>query len=276
MGLRRHEGRRQQNVEHPLGEEKNPTLILSPRFSSDSNKLWKAAVDRKWNIHRAYRFEGPVAYDRNNDVGFVYGERYFCDILAGRMDLGLLDPPDDWLPSLPEEFRKRKVLLTTVENLWVAPGRTFIKPANDKVFEAGIYERGMDVPVRYIDPDCPILLSEIVEFVAEVRLVILDRQVLTGAYYRLVIDKDPEELVAEAIEWVKPLLALENLNLPSAVVVDVGIIEGRGWAVVEANQLYSSGLYDGMVLDKVLDAVVRAAGPMPLVRPEDRKYLRNP
>ncbi len=45
-----------------------------------------------------------------------------------------------------------------------------------------------------------------------------------------------------------------QINLPAAVIVDVGKIAGKGWAVIEANSVYSSGLYgcDPMEVIKVI------------------------
>lgn len=81
-----------------------PTVLLSQRFSTDSNEVWKAAVKRDWNIHRAIRYMPP---DPLPGQVFAFGEVNFCDIMADRAGLGLLDPPDDWLAKLPMEMLSR-------------------------------------------------------------------------------------------------------------------------------------------------------------------------
>ena len=43
--------------------------------------------------------------------------------------------------------------------------------------------------------------------------------------------------------FIKTVLADERVDLPKAAVVDVGVIAGRGWAVVEQNAAWGSGLY---------------------------------
>jgi hypothetical protein len=45
--------------------------------------------------------------------------------------------------------------------------------------------------------------------------------------------------------------------LPPSVALDVGHIDGSGWAVVEANAAWASGIY-GCDPGKVLDVVARA------------------
>ncbi len=246
------------------------TLVLSPRFHGDSQDLWRAAIARGWNTHRAIRYQGPeVAGDC-----CVYGEIMFCDMMASRLDLGLLDPPDDWLATLPMLAVMRNIKACTAETLPAFNVRTFVKPANDKVFQYGVFERSSDVPLRYVDPRCPVLVSEVVEFDLEVRLYCLDGKILTAEFYRLVGEKPEEEVRGEAREFGDVILKAYGHELPSAVVLDVGHIEGRGWAVVEANQAYASGIYGQADTQAILDVVMRSAGPMGKVSERDRRFLR--
>ncbi len=66
-----------------------------------------------------------------------------------------------------------------------------------------------------------------------------------------------------------------GLYQPSAVVLDVGRIEGRGWAVVEANQAHASGIYGDADVAPVLDCALRSAGPLSAVSDRDRPFLRK-
>ncbi len=255
-----------------------PTFILSQRMSSDSQDVWGAVVKRGWNVHRAIRFRPP----EDAVLCCVYGELLVCDIMAARAGLSLLDPPDNFLPSLPKEFLKRDVVLTTVGGLHDFKDRAFFKPANDKVFTAGVYERGADVPVRYLDPSCPVLVSEVVAFATEFRCHVLDGSVVSMDHYRLT--GSPEEVAGDpdayedrcrsaARDFAELVLKSWSHGLPSAVVLDVGCLEGRGMAVVEANQAYSSGLYGG-VNDKILDVILRSSGPENLVSSRDTAFVR--
>lgn len=246
-----------------------PTLILSPRFSSDSNDLRRAAIGRGWDVHRAIRMRGP----EDASLCCAYGEVWFCDIMAERLGLGLLEPPSNWLGNLPAKYLGRELWCGTIADLGRVNERRFIKPANDKTFERAVFEKGSDVPTKWIDPECPIIVSEVVAFDWEVRLHVLDRKVVTAADY-LMIGEDSDRAIAEAKEWVQDLLSDPALDLPSAVVLDVGHMEERSVGVVEANAVYASGMYNEADRDAVLDLVLRAAGPLSLVSEEDRKYLR--
>jgi hypothetical protein len=247
-----------------------PTLVLSPRFHGDSQDMWRAAVARGWGVHRAIRFQPPA------DPGecFVYGEIMFADMMAARLELALLDPPDDFLTQLPKEWTGRGITFCTAATLPSFNARTFVKPANDKVFQYGVFERSADVPLRYVDLECPILVSEVVEFDQEVRLYVLDGEIRTLWFYRLVGEKTEEQVHAEAREFGQAVLERYAGLLPSAVVLDVGHIEEQGWAVVEANQAYASGIYGEADVNAVLDVCRRSAGPMSNMLERDRRFLR--
>jgi hypothetical protein len=50
------------------------------------------------------------------------------------------------------------------------------------------------------------------------------------------------------------------MSLPRTVVIDVGFIEGRGWALIEFNAAWGAGL-NGCDPEKVLPAIVAASEP---------------
>lgn len=52
-----------------------------------------------------------------------------------------------------------------------------------------------------------------------------------------------------------------HMSLPRTVVVDVGFIDGRGWAVIEFNAPWGAGL-NACDPDKLLPAIVMASGPI--------------
>lgn len=251
-----------------------PTVLLAANGDLDSNDMWRACLrEPGWDSHRARRYSLP---DPLPDLMCAFGRNYFCDIMAERADLALLDPPDDWLPSLSRDYLKRNVEYCRAADLRRIQGRAFYKPANDKVFTAGVYERGSDVPVRHVDPDCPCLVSEVVNFDIEVRFHFLDGAVQACQQYRLYGDHDEDDAHEEAKLFALEVMAREYERLPSSVVLDVGFIAGSGWAVVEANPLYSSGIYAGTDEVDVLESILRASGPRRLLSERDKPFLRNP
>jgi len=69
------------------------------------------------------------------------------------------------------------------------------------------------------------------------------------------------------------VLANADLSIPPAFVMDVGIIADRGWAVIEANAAWGSGLY-GCDPAEVLRVVRRACVAKGQVQLSDKQWLR--
>jgi hypothetical protein len=75
-----------------------------------------------------------------------------------------------------------------------------------------------------------------------------------------------EAELAEAEAFINAVLSDERVELPRATVIDVGVIAGRGWAVVEQNAAWGSGLYGCdpfHVLEVLRHAAVRAGESRP-------------
>ncbi|MFE5591337.1 ATP-grasp domain-containing protein [Streptomyces sp. NPDC056549] len=203
---------------------------------------------------------------------------------AEQLGFALLEPADDWLARLPEAFTGREVRAATLADAWAVDGPTFVKPPRDKSFPADVYADGSRLPAD-LDPATPVLLSDVVTFAAEYRLFLLDGQIATGSRYAVFGRLDPrpldrhEPVAGEIAEFVDRLVAEAGPALPSAVVVDVGQLldpyrPGHTWAVVEANMAWFSHAYAADPA-RVLDVVLRAAGPRERVRPGDLPFVRH-
>jgi ATP-grasp domain, R2K clade family 2 len=242
-----------------------PTLILTPRFTEDAQALWRAASRLGWGVERLASWRVPEEL-RSVPEPVLYLEGLFGPTLAEQFGLRLLEPPDSWLPGLPEGYRKRRVLLTTLEAARNVQEPTFIKPANDKSFPARVYV-GSELPEGY-DEHSPVLLAEIVTWEKEFRCFILDREPHTMSIYlrggELQRENDfaaSGKEMAEAQSFVGAVLADVRIPLPRATVIDIGVIAGAGWAVVEQNAAWGSGLY-GCDPVQVLEVLRHAAVPL--------------
>ena len=227
-----------------------PTLILSARHTDDTQLLWRACVANGWNVVRATGWQVPEIH---SDSVAIYGEPLFAMRMASALGLSLVDPPVDWLPTLPEEIRGREVRLSTLGEARSLETRAFIKPAEEKSFDARIYENGSALPASGLLPQSmPVLIQGIVGWEIELRCFVLNRQVLTlSPYWRrdrsardengvwIATDRELEEARA----FCECVLRDPRVSVPNAVVVDVGIAKGHGWAVIESNAAYSSGIY---------------------------------
>lgn len=229
-----------------------PTLILTPRYTDDSQALWKAAGKLGWRTERLSGWRVPDHLLTLDDP-VLYGEALFGPSLAEQLGISLLNPPEDWLVRLPHEYKLRDIALTTLGEARALPGSHFIKPPNDKSFPASVYA-GPDLPTKYPD-DMPVLVSGIVSWAVEFRCFVLDRRLHACSVYsrrgELQRDADfastPAEEAAVA-DFMARLLADPRVDLPHATVVDVGLIDvglidGQGWACVEQNAAWGAGIY---------------------------------
>ncbi|MET9420370.1 ATP-grasp domain-containing protein [Streptomyces sp. NPDC006540] len=251
------------------------TLFLSPRITATGNALAAAAVRRGMRTRTLHDWRVPEEF-RDVPGGSLYAGPLFADAVAGELGLGLLEAPQAWLAALPRELTARQIELTTVAEARALRRPAFVKPPNDKSFPARVYPDGSGLPgPDAVDDDTQVLVSDIVTFTAEYRLFLLDGAVVTGSRYAVrgeldvaPLERDPcrEQVLAFAAR-------LDPAGLPSAIVVDVGSVDG-GWAVVEANAAWASGHY-ACDEDAVLDVVLRAARPRGQVLARDAGFLRH-
>ena len=235
-----------------------PTLILTPRYTEDSQALWRAAIRLGWGVKRLSGWRVPPELLSVTEP-VLYLEALFGPTLAEQFGLKLLEPPEDWLPRLPEKYRKRQVSIMSLRSAHQLSKPAFIKPPNDKSFPAKVYT-GTDLPEGY-DGDSPVLVADIVSWEKEFRCFVLDREPqATSIYLRsnqlqrqngFVASKDE---LQGAERFIQTILSDSTVALPRATVIDVGVISNSGWAVVELNSAWGSGIY-GCDPEKVLEVL---------------------
>lgn len=242
-----------------------PTLILPPRYTADSIALWRAAIQVGWDVERLQSWRVP-AWLRDRDP-VVYGEPIFGDAIAQALSLVLLEPSPGWLTELPTIYLQRQIRYATLGDARAYNKTAFIKPVRDKCFLAKVYGSGVELPTSDILPDStPVLISEPVLWEVEFRCFVRDRTIAASSpycRYGSLAQSDDGSWPAsrqeseEAREFCNTVLGDRSINLPAAVVIDVGKIVDKGWAVVEANSAWASGIY-GCDPTLVLPVIQRA------------------
>jgi len=244
-----------------------PALILSPRFSIDSRQLYKAAARAKWEVFRLKWGEVPAELWQRTDFA-VYGEHLFCEFLQQELKFRLLSPPDDLLIRLPSDLVRRKITMMTYAEARRLKHASFIKPPDFKSFKAAVYQSGAELLDEPELSPTLVLVSEPVAFEIEFRCFVDNgRLVVSSAYAKNGIlnvqeqgaDEDwgaTEEQISNAHAVVDQVLGMD-LGLPRTVALDVGLIKDRGWAVVEANAAWGSGIY-GCDPDVILPILLNA------------------
>jgi len=239
-----------------------PTLLLTPRQTDDAQELWRGAAQLGWSVHRVHGWKVPQV-DAAEIA--IYGEPLLATHIAQTLSLELLGPTNNWLPTIPECWRKRSVRLATMAEARDCSGPRFIKSASGKEFDARVYDSGRDLPRgEMINDSLPVLIQEVVHWDVEYRCFISDRTVKgASSYWRYGKEARDENKMwsdaelPEAVEFCSMFLRDSDVQTPEACVIDVGIIRERGWAVIECNAAWSSGIY-GCNGATVLPVLLRA------------------
>lgn len=232
------------------------TLYLSNSSSRDHQAIWQEAVRRGWQVER---IRGVTVSRRETDNIAAYLEPIYAPIISEQLGIELIDPEPGWLSELPMELVRRRIELTDVANARKRTSRFFIKPPNDKSFEAKVVADGGAIDTE-LDDSTPVLVADPVEFVSEYRCFVLDGHALTVSPYvrgdalasETAYAMDDDERI-NAIQFAERVLACGS-SLPNAVVLDVGMLSDGCWAVVEANGAWGAGIY-GCDPAKCLDVI---------------------
>ncbi len=183
----------------------------------------------------------------------VYGGAAFCMILAEKLKLNLVSPEDDLMARIDARWLQRKFEMINLNCALERNSVSFVKPVIPKQFAAAVYETqaALREATEGLDSNSQVFVSEIVSFVCEVRTFLLDGKVMAASVY------EGSGVVTEAANFVADF-ARSNA-LPKTVVVDVGLLENRNWAVIETNATWGSGL-NGCDPDGVCRCLEHASG----------------
>ncbi|WP_233257365.1 ATP-grasp domain-containing protein [Promicromonospora sp. AC04] len=197
----------------------------------------------------------------------------FADTVAPASGIACLEAPPTWLADLPYDVVGRTITAMPIRDAWALRYPAFVKAPNDKSLRAMVYTDGTRLPgADAVDPDTLILVAEIVSFTAEFRLHVLDGVMHASSQYaahgRLHLGPLPAEVVPAAAALIGEVVE----TLPSAIVVDVGLLDDR-LVVIEANAAWASGIYVSDV-DAALDVILRAAAPAGDLSSHDRAFVR--
>lgn len=269
--------------EVPMSEQTElTTLILSPWETADSIALAAAARQRGWNVHRLTRWSEAQELDIPGDI-VVYGERLFVVFIAQNLPVVYLETPDEWIATLPMEHLKRNIACVTLGEARHISFPAFVKPTVDKAFGAGVFNNPSELPTADSLPDhIPVLVSEIVSWQDEYRCFVVDGEVRTLSIYfrngQLAEDADgswpiSEAEYREAKDFAQSVLDAAAGSYPPGLVLDIGRIDGRGWAVLETNPANASGIYGCDPLE-VLKAVRASCVSKYALTPADERWVQ--
>jgi len=218
------------------------TLVISdkPDLERDAvAEVWSAAGGE---VLRLGRFWDPPPIDPRR--ARVYGADAFCHVVAQKLGLALVSPPDDLLLRLPPAVTRRALHGVTLADAATLAFPSFVKSFVPKLIRSRVYGSVDELLTEShgLPPTTELIVSEVVEFSVEARAWILDGQVLSIACYEGTSDLADARALAATIA--------RDPAMVSPCVVDVGLISARahadradlGWAAIEANAAWGSGL----------------------------------
>ncbi|WP_298416766.1 ATP-grasp domain-containing protein [uncultured Kordia sp.] len=239
-------------------------IVISPNFSEDSMIISQATINSEFTAMRFGSWNVPLEYQ--NDVVAVYGEDLFTTIVAEQCNLKLLKPADDWLASIPLKYTLRNIIYDRFGNIYDVKNK-FIKPVDFKFFPAGVYTSVDKIQgFETIDNNIEVFVSDVVNWSIEVRCFVIDRNIQTWSTYiynKEIQLKDSmlQNEETQMLIFLNEFLTDKTIDLPKAVVIDVGYIPDKGWALIEANPVWSSGVY-ACNPKKVIDTIVKSCEKM--------------
>ena len=230
-----------------------PSLICSSRYTIDSQILRKTAQSLGWETLRLDGKTIPDWFDPPDaDIALFYTAPHAFDI-ARQLGRKLLGCDPDWTVNLPSELLNRDLEQTKLRYALRISEPRFVKHAVSKAFPAGVYDaEKLSTETTTIHPDSLVHIGEPVEFECEFRCFVSHQRVNAISTYvydgQIVADYDSfPDVPATELDDVKlfaeSVLKHPGVSSPDAFVLDVGIIRDRGWAVVECNECWASGIY---------------------------------
>ena len=264
---RRHE---QAHASRPI------TLLLSSMALPAATALALAARRRGWQVATMDRDPPP---SRESEIVF-YGSTLEVKAAEKRYDLALLEPPLDLLARLPFSLLLRRVTCCRwgdvgdidrpISSNPLIRSTRFSTPASIAIAARFAVKRSLR--------RTPLLAAEPVEWLAEYRCFVLDGAVMATSPY-LSFGRPLQHRIATAnilptpvMDLCRRLCSLGSMALPPAFVVDVGLIEDRGWAVVEFNPVWWAGLLSADAV-KAMDVLRRSCRRRRDLGPEDRPWV---
>lgn len=253
-----HTGSTSANKIIAIVSKNNMLLLAQPRNGSEIRALIVAAHELGWEVIEApsgWRLEEELT--NSGKAGVPYGSQTFGEVIAQQMNWKLRFNSLDWLAKIDQEYLGRKVEFMTLAQAMQLLETKFIKPADDKVFMAKVYEPGELNPHEVVPRDTPVLVSDPVKFVSEYRCFVKDKKVITCSCYIMNGEiNEPRNWFkgSDAVAEHLTKLLTRDIITSEPAVIDLGYLDTGELVIIESNQAWASGIY-GCDLAGVLEVL---------------------
>jgi len=215
-------------------ESTSTTLLVSDKSDPERDQVCSVWERNYGPVYKLGRFWDPPTLAPNSVR--IYGAETFVLVLAQILDIVLVTPRDDLLLDVPEKYLARAVSSVKLSDAVDCIYPCFMKSMIPKQFAASVFES-----YEYLEKSCvglpgetELLVSDVVEIVAEARFFICDGQIAASGIYEGCCDLE------EGAKFICGLL--REMTLPRTVVVDIAFLSDGRWCVVEFNATWGAGL----------------------------------
>ena len=256
----------------------NNLLVLPNEHTKEDQMIWRAAIRRGWKTLRfdPNKPEKIEGYDMVRYYGNVLNkkriEKYLPIRFAAISPTILSELDISWTGRTIKSMKYSELENPLSEN-------RFIKCVDEKWIPAAVYPKGLDHRVEWkgMQPDDLIYVQTPIEFINEMRCFVVDREVVTASWYRkdkvfcpefvMLGDTRMDAMVPRAYTYNLTRVMREfHSPLPNGVVLDWGQDDWGNWTLIEANEVWASGLYDNDP-EKVLDTIIASQDNEPKTLP---------
>jgi ATP-grasp domain-containing protein len=202
---------------------------------------------------------------------------YLTTLLARGFEIRLFGAGPAWFAGLPEEATGRRIRIVTAAE---APGIVGSAPAVAKLADhkhpafSAVWVRNADdlrtrLRTARLPGDSEVLIADRwLDLASEYRVFTIGREPVTWSAYLIEGEEWSRSLHTHRASWHDEaaafvslvLAALPDEDIPPTAVIDVGRTETGQFALLEVNNVWSSGLY-GCDPDSVLRAIRAANAP---------------
>lgn len=231
-----------------------PTLLLSCGLQPEADELARLAESASWHLKWLTAIDSATRFHENAYA--YYGDTVVGAALGRSSEIALIEPTFGLLLQIPSRYLQRHLEYTT---LIEASGKTepvFVKSANPyhRCLDSRVWMPGEILrQANELSLNLPVLIAEPVVWTVEYRIIVLERRVITFTPYvrhgvQAKVGERPQPPddaeVAEILAGCHDFLTNISVPIPPACTMDVGLIEGRGWALVEFNPVWCSRLFN--------------------------------
>lgn len=213
--------------------QKEEQVIHDFRTSEERvNKLEVASIPLKWLERGIFNILPGEVIMLSGSIDFVK---------AGLRQLGKTLPPPDCYPESMKQYLHRSVSYGTKRDLTLDMLPKFIKPADDyKLFTGFVCDDPDDYRLQHVGNKRRLAICDVVKWKSEWRYYCFDHTFYESAFYNGDQTVQPDEDV------VKEILKAFAKERKWPAVVDIGVLDDGTTALVEINEAFSIGYYEGI------------------------------